>query len=297
MTLPVALLVGLGAGLVLAWIDAFVARRRAGRARSRLPAAAEEREQQEQQEDRHAPPQSEREVAAAWLQFLRQEVADTVAGINNRLTVIKTLAHTILRGDGSLKVQDGLEQMLVEVDRAAAATAALQQHVSSTASAPVIPAVADAPARPSRPGAILIVDSDDGVREVLGQLFQSLGHRVVPAHDGVEGFEILQSERVDCVVTATHLSRLSGVGFYTQVEQRLPFASRRFVFICGESQRPDIREFLESTGCPIIPKPLNVAVLVEAVNQVIAKVEHDPANRRPNEAVPAAVGEETAERR
>jgi CheY-like chemotaxis protein len=291
VTLPVALLVGLGAGLVLAWIDAFVARRRAARVRPDLPAAAA------RQEERRALQQSEREIAAAWLQFLRQEVADTVAGINNRLTVIRTLAHMMLRGDGSVKVKDGLEQVLLEVDRAAAATTALQHHVTSTASPPVLPTVPAGETRSRRAGAILIVDSDDSVREVLGQLFQSLGHRVVPAQDGVEGFEVLQSERVDCVVTATHLSRLSGVGFYSQVEQRLPWACRRFVFICGESQRPEIREFLERTGCPVLPKPLNVPLLVEAVLRVIAKVEHDPANRRQRDAMPAVVGGDVEEQR
>ncbi len=290
MNLPVAFLVGFGAGLALASVGAFVARRRAARVPPDLPAVAEPRE------ERNAPSPSEREIAAAWLQFLRQEVADTVAGLNNRLTVIKTLAHTLLRGDAATNVQDGLQQVLVEVDRAAAATAALQLHVTSVASPPVAPTVREGQTGSTRAGAILIVESDDSVRDVLGQLFKSLGHRVVPAHDGVEGFEVLQSERVDCVIAATHLSRLSGVGFYTQVEQRLPFAARRFVFICGESQRPDIREFLEGTGCPIIPKPLNVALLVEAVQQVIATVEHDPANRR-QRAMPAVVGEDVEERR
>jgi CheY-like chemotaxis protein len=286
MTVPVALLVGIGVGLVLARIIVLVSGRPASRggkdghahAQSDLPEQAGTGLREGESEQKHP----EREIAAAWLLFLRREVANTVAALNNRLTVMKALAHRMEGEAGGSDPRDDLQKMLVELDRAAAATAALQKHVSSTAPAPLPPLAPDGTqARMSaRAGAILIVESDDGVREVLGRLFQGLGHHVVPARDGVEGFDVLQSQRVDCVISATHLSRLSGMGFYTQVEQRLPFAARRFVFICGETQQPDVREFLEQTGCPIVPKPVDVGQLIEAVNGVIAKVVHDPANRR-----------------
>jgi CheY-like chemotaxis protein len=296
VTVPFALLVGLGAGLIIAGLVAVaLGRWRAGRARAereetRGPSQQPARpDQLEESGRRDSEPgrqpgqvgqkQAEREVAAVWLQFLRREVADTVSGVNNRLTVIKTLAHNALR-TAAPDLREGLQKILQEVDRAANATATLHQHVSSAAPPPAPASVNKERRRPNRAGAILIVDSDDGVREVIGQLFQSLGHRVVPARDGIEGLEILRSERVDCVITATYLSRLSGVGFYTQVEQLLPFACRRFVFICGETQRPDVRAFLEKTGCPIIPKPFDVTHLVDVVEGVIARVVHDPANRR-----------------
>lgn len=292
MTVPVALLVGIGVGLALARIVVLVSRRSAppptaaagdvshGQVRARSDALDQGKPEASEGEDEQKQP--EREIAAAWLLFLRREVANTVAALNNRLTVMKALAHHMEGEEGAVNSRDDLQKMLIELDRAAAATAALQKHVSSTAPAPLPPLTPDGTqARTSaRAGAILIVESDDGVREVLGRLFLGLGHRVVPARDGVEGFDVLQSQRVDCVISATHLSRLSGMGFYNQVEQRLPFAARRFVFICGETQQPDVREFLEKTGCPVVPKPVDVGQLVEAVRGVIAKVVHDPANRR-----------------
>jgi CheY-like chemotaxis protein len=291
VTTPVAFLVGIGVGLVVARIVVLASRRSTPQrasashdvndAKTRQSDSLERAgsEAQEEQDERKQP---EREVAAAWLLFLRREVDNAVAALNNRLTVLKTLAHHMQSEGGAADSRESLQKMLVELDRAVAATAALHKHVSSAAPAPLpaIPSVGVQPQTSSRAGAILIVESDDGVREVLGRLFQGLGHRVVPARDGVEGFEILQSQRVDCVISATHLSRLSGMGFYNQVEQRLPFAARRFVFICGETQQTDVREFLEQTGCPMVPKPVDVGQLVEAVNGVIAKVVHDPANRR-----------------
>ena len=292
MTTPVALLVGIGVGLVVARIVVLASRRSTpplastshdvNDDKTRRQSDSLERAGAEPQEEQDERKQPEREVAAAWLLFLRREVDNAVAALNNRLTVLKTLAHHMQSEGGAADSRESLQKMLVELDRAAAATAALHKHVSSAAPAPLpaIPSVGVQPQTSSRAGAILIVESDDGVREVLGRLFQGLGHRVVPARDGVEGFEILQSQRVDCVISATHLSRLSGMGFYNQVEQRLPFAARRFVFICGETQQTDVREFLEQTGCPMVPKPVDVGQLVEAVTNVIAKVVHDPANRR-----------------
>jgi len=121
-------------------------------------------------------------------------------------------------------------------------------------------------------GVILVVESDDTTREVIGEVFRCAGHRVLPARNGVEAFDVLQQEPVDCIVSETRVSRLSGEGLYTQVEQRLPHLARRFVFISGDTQEPEVRQFLERSGCLLIPKPFDVELLVEAVDEILEAV-------------------------
>jgi CheY-like chemotaxis protein len=222
---------------------------------------------------RPSPAQSEREVAAVWLQFLRKEVAETVGAVNTRLTAVKALLGTVGQGDLSAPQLAALERIGTELDRATAATADLHRQVSSSAPTPARPSVATARPRAVRPGVLLVVESDDTVRDVLGQLFRAAGHRVIPARDGVEAFTILQQEPVDCVISETRVSRLSGEGLYTQVEQRLPHLARRFVFVSGDTQQADVRDFLERSGRPVIPKPFDIDVLVGAVNDVLAMVQ------------------------
>lgn len=217
--------------------------------------------------------QSEREVAAVWLQFLRKEVAETVGAVNTRLTAVKALLGTVGQGDLTAPQLAALERIGTELDRATAATADLHRQVSSSAPAPARPSGGTARPRAVRPGVLLVVESDDTVRDVLGQLFRAAGHRVIPARDGVEAFTILQQEPVDCVISETRVSRLSGEGLYMQVEQRLPHLARRFVFVSGDTQQADVRDFLDRSGRPVIAKPFDVDVLVEAVNEVLETVQ------------------------
>ena len=218
--------------------------------------------------------QSEREVAAVWLQFLRKEVGETVGAVNTRLTAIKALLAALGQDDLSAAQRAALERIGTELDRATAATADLHRQVSSSASAPSRPSVTAVRPHTVRPGVLLVVDSDDTIRDVLGQLFRAAGHRVIPARDGVEAFAILQQEPVDCVISETRVDRLSGEGLYAQVEQRLPHLTRRFVFVSGDTQRPEVRDFLERSGRPVLPKPFDVEMLAEAVNRVLESVQH-----------------------
>jgi two-component system NtrC family sensor kinase len=87
----------------------------------------------------------------------------------------------------------------------------------------------------------------------------------------LEAFAVLQQEPVDCVITDTRMSRLSGMALYTQVEDRLPTLARRFVFVSGDTQEPDTRAFLERVGCPVLPKPFDVQLLIEAVTEILER--------------------------
>lgn len=222
---------------------------------------------------------SEREVAAAWLQFLRREVAETVSAINSRLTVIKASMGALGEGDLTLAQRGALERMATELERATAATSELSGQVSSSAGAPARLSLSGLRSHAPRNGVVLVVESDDTTREVLGRLLASAGHHVIPARDGVEAIALLEQEPVECVICETRVSRLSGEGLYSQVEQRLPHMARRFLFISGDTQQPDVRDFLERSGRPVLPKPFDADVLMEAVNAVLASVQTSPTGR------------------
>jgi CheY-like chemotaxis protein len=214
---------------------------------------------------------AEREVAAVWLQFLRREVAGTVSAVNTRLAVVKTLLADLQAtapSPGQLAIVDRIG---VEVDRASAATDALHTHVSSTAPERAMPSLAEPDPGTVREGVVLLVESDDTTREVLGQLFRRLGHRVLSAQNGIEALDLLEREPVDCVISETRASNVSGSALHAQVEERMPHLARRFVFISGDTQVPEVREFLDRCNCHVVPKPFDVAVLVRAVNAVLVE--------------------------
>lgn len=271
MTTPVALALGFGAGVILALVAAVLLQARQREADARPPVQPPAPAPPPEPPAIPSPP-SEREVAAAWLQFLRREVADTVGAMNTRFTVIKALLAGLPRDNLGLAERETLERVNLELERAVSATATLHGHVSSTAPEPARPSVTSVRPHVVRTGVILVVESDDTTREVIGEVFRCAGHRVLPARNGVEALTLLQQERVDCIISETRVSRLSGEGLYSQIEQRLPHLLRRFVFIAGDTQDQEVRAFLERSGSILIPKPFDVELLVEAVDGVLEAV-------------------------
>jgi len=77
-------------------------------------------------------------------------------------------------------------------------------HVSSTGAD-----TAQAP-RAGRLETILVVDDDEGNREVLGRRLQRLGYGVVEACDGVEALERMAGDGIDLVLLDVMMPRLDG---------------------------------------------------------------------------------------
>jgi CheY-like chemotaxis protein len=214
-----------------------------------------------------------KELVGAWVQFLRDEVADSANALNNRLAVLKTL-HDRFDGSG---LRDGqrrdLDQIGTELERAAGITLKLISRASSGTPDSIPAAFVALSSRAKRQGVILVVEDDDGNREAITRLLSSAGHRVIPARDGLEAFPTLEIGSVDCVVSDYRMPALGGRGLYEQVEERLPHLTRRFVFVTGDYTRPDTREFLEKSGCPVVAKPFQVETLLNAVAAVLERAE------------------------
>jgi CheY-like chemotaxis protein len=214
-----------------------------------------------------------KELMAAWVQFLRDEVADAANALNNRLSILKILSDRFDRSRLSQAQVDDLGRMGTEVERATAITAKLLSRVSSAAPQTGPPAFLSVKARPQRPGVILVIEDDDANRQVITRLLTKLGHKVIAARDGLEAFPALEFERVDCVVCDIQMPGMGGRALYEQVEEAMPHLIRQFVFVTGDYTRPSTREFLERTGCPVVPKPYEVQSLLDAVRIVLERAE------------------------
>ena len=214
-----------------------------------------------------------KELAAAWVQFLRDEVADAANALNNRLAVIKTLHHRAQTAQRTPDQQGDYEQIATELDRAATITVKLLHRASSTAPDSVPPSFIALSTRAKRQGVILVVEDDDGNREAISRLLSSAGHKVIPARDGLEAFPTIEMGAVDCVVSDVRMPALGGRGLYEQVEEKMPQLSRQFVFVTGDYTRPETREFLERSGCPVVAKPFEVETLLNAVASVLERAD------------------------
>ncbi len=213
-----------------------------------------------------------RELLAAWIEFLKDDLARAVNALNNRLNVIAQLGDSFT-GPGFTKQQnERATQIRREVRRAAKITRGLLRRVSALApdTLPDVLVGAEDAARTAS-AHLLVVEDDAANRTVISKLFTKLGHRVTAVSDGFEAYALLQRDPVDCIICDFRMPSVSGRTLFEQVEELMPQLVRRFVFVTGDFTRPSSRKFLDRLGAPVVAKPYAAEELVAAVDAVLSR--------------------------
>jgi CheY-like chemotaxis protein len=121
------------------------------------------------------------------------------------------------------------------------------------------------------PHAILIVDDEVGLADVMAEALQRDGHTADIAVNGALALEMLDRKRYDAVLSDTKMPVLDGESFYTELQRRHPHLSRRIVFVTGDVLSPEKREFLARTGAPFLAKPFDLDEVRRLVHRVLAR--------------------------
>jgi two-component system NtrC family sensor kinase len=114
----------------------------------------------------------------------------------------------------------------------------------------------DAPLKAiASPRAILVVDDEEEIRETLTEILAGAHHRVVSVASGREALARLESEHYDVILTDMRMPDLDGRALYEAIERRWPGRSGRIVFVTGDTLASALREFVVTSGRPVIEKP------------------------------------------
>jgi two-component system NtrC family sensor kinase len=128
-------------------------------------------------------------------------------------------------------------------------------------------AVATAPAKTNADVcAILIVDDEADIREALAEILQGAQHRIVTASSGREALERMATERFDAILTDIRMPDLDGRALYQEIGRRWPRQASRVVFVTGDTLASALRDFVSSSGRPVIEKPF----LPHEVRRIVA---------------------------
>jgi len=138
--------------------------------------------------------------------------------------------------------------------------------------APTAPAPAGQPApiptdAPSR--AILIVDDERDIAEMLSELLTAAGHRVDLATSGNQALRRLAQRSYDVILSDLKMPDLDGPNLYRRLQQTHPHLLDRVVFISGDTLGMGTSEFLAQTGRPLLEKPFVPAELLRLVEQLL----------------------------
>jgi PAS domain S-box-containing protein len=115
---------------------------------------------------------------------------------------------------------------------------------------------------------VVVVEDETAVRDLVTDVLQELGYRIVEAVDGPSGLKLLQSDmRVDLLVTDIGLPGLNGRQLADHARQHRP--GLKVLFMTGYAENATIANGFLEPGMQMITKPFAIDALATRVRDMI----------------------------
>ncbi len=121
---------------------------------------------------------------------------------------------------------------------------------------------------------ILIVDDDPDLVETVSMILESKGYEVGKAYDGIEGEEAIKKRRPDVLVLDVMMPRKNGYQLCKELKsnkwtQEIPIVLLTAVGEAVPTTTYSHAEGMATEAEDYIPKPVDAATLVEAVERLL----------------------------
>jgi CheY-like chemotaxis protein len=116
---------------------------------------------------------------------------------------------------------------------------------------------------------LLIVDDEAGTTKALVRLFRREGYTVETAGNGREALEKVRVQSYDVILCDLRMPELDGPGLYRALERDGCEFQPRFIFLTGDTMRPEVRDFLDATEAPYLEKPFRAEEVRRVVRQAL----------------------------
>lgn len=134
------------------------------------------------------------------------------------------------------------------------------------------------------PIAVLVVEDDQNILNLLGAYLESAGHRVVRASDGDEGLRIALEVEFDICVLDVMLPARSGIEIATAM--RNAGCDTPILFLTALGNESDVLEGFDAGADDYIVKPFSPRVLLVRIEAILRRHQ----NGQPNPDQPLACG-------
>lgn len=117
---------------------------------------------------------------------------------------------------------------------------------------------------------ILLVEDDDLVRDMLGQVLERATHKVIRASNGEEAADILKVENPDIMVTDIIMPKKSGITLISEVKNKHPDMEIIAISGGGRLDPTGYLDLSESIGAAVsFEKPVDKAALLMAIDLLL----------------------------
>jgi signal transduction histidine kinase len=121
---------------------------------------------------------------------------------------------------------------------------------------------------------ILVVEDQEGPREAVCQMLESLNFTVLPARNGREALEIFSRERVDLVLSDMVMPEMGGVELFRELRER--DTNLGMVLMTGYPLGTGTRELLDRERVAWVQKPLDAKTLALVIRDMLLTREGLP---------------------
>jgi len=123
---------------------------------------------------------------------------------------------------------------------------------------------------------ILIVDDDDGVREMLADFFEVLGFRSIVACNGREALDILDKHQVSLVISDIKMPVMDGIEMLRRIKKR--HTDLDVILITGYEPDYSRNSVKEAGASDYIAKPFNIDLIERKVRLIMDRRNEGRAN-------------------
>jgi two-component system phosphate regulon response regulator PhoB len=125
--------------------------------------------------------------------------------------------------------------------------------------------------------AILVVDDDPAIREMVGMALTREGYRILEAGSVQEARTLLAADRPDLVLLDWMLPGQSGYEFARQLRHHTPGRAPPVIMLTARDQEADKVAALEAGADDYVSKPFSVGELLARIRAVLRRTAHlDP---------------------
>jgi two-component system sensor histidine kinase/response regulator len=117
---------------------------------------------------------------------------------------------------------------------------------------------------------IVLIDDEEALRNLMGEILDGAGHQTVLAANGAEGLDLIRRAPPDVVVCDINMPTLDGFGVLQALRADPQLASLPFLFLTSESE---MRAGMRSGADDYLMKPVSGDDLLAAIDARLARAD------------------------
>ncbi|GAU09050.1 chemotaxis response regulator CheY [Desulfoplanes formicivorans] len=118
---------------------------------------------------------------------------------------------------------------------------------------------------------ILVVDDFSTMRRIIKNILRQLGYNnIVEADDGSTGWDILNKDKIDFIISDWNMPIMSGIELLKKVRASEEFADLPFLMVTAEAQQENIIEAVQAKVSNYIVKPFTAETLGQKIDKIFA---------------------------